>query len=122
MEDEAVPMLIECLYQEVQYHFLSHDQDLTARQLLGRDFFEGHHDKAAILDSYLDLIASKQRWRDIARNFIKVITNSEDEFACEFRFTINFMMRDNNYDEGPITRLIQGVKNYFAKKGLRLLL
>ena len=120
MEDDAVHMLVECLYQELQLHFFSHDQDLAARKLLWNDFFTGRPEKPAILETYLDLIFSKRRWRDIARNFIKVINDIDDESVCEFRFAVNFMMRGDDYDETPIRHLLQKVKSFFSKKNLRL--
>ena len=120
MEDDAVPMLIECLFQELQLNFLSHAQDLAARKRLQSDFFNGSPGKDAILDTYLELIFSKKRWRDIARNFVKEINNVEDESISEFRFAVNFMMRGDGYDESSIQQLLQRVKSFFAQKDLRL--
>jgi hypothetical protein len=117
VEDDIAVMVLECLYQELQYRFFSSRQDAGARSKIRNEFFHG---APSIVDQYLLKLASKKKWKDAARIFYKQLIDNENDTALEFRFAVNFMLRENEYTEEPFRTLVKNTKNFCANRGLRL--
>jgi len=113
---EANPeyLTLECFFQELQVRFYSSTQDVSARQRLFDEFL---NPTTGIIFQYLQILTHKENWYDAAQSLLDIL-QKDDDHAAEFRFTINFFLRNEKYTDEPFQELVLNVKDYVSKKGL----
>ncbi len=103
----AHSVALESVYQKLQGAYYCSQRTVGARTELREQFFAPN----GILNTYLTILAEKQQAEDISANF-KALLDSD----WEFRFTLNFFLRENSdYTNAPYERLCQHVETFFAR-------
>ena len=60
------------------------------------------------------MVADNPDLPDIKQNLIVLLEDGENEW--EFRFTVNFLLREEQYDNRPYEELVRQVKLFFAEE------
>ena len=87
---------IEALYQELQYAYYRGEEI-------------GFFGENGILATYLTILLEKP---ESERNLFALKDVLQDGQDWEFRFTVNFFLRQEHYTDGPYQRLIEEVSNF----------
>ena len=92
---------LEALYQELHYQYYNSDQTLNAR----KDLYDRFFDK--ILKDYLNLLLEKEN-----QNIRNLLSGLQQEEDWEFRFILNFFLRDEHFTDAPYQRLLSKVNEF----------
>ncbi len=107
----AVLVTIECLYQELQLAYYTSDHSADARLGLRDRFFAEH----GILNTYMQpLLQRNDAWMIQSMLIQRLREAEEAELDWEFRFIVNFLLRDDMYLDTPYQRLLQTVEAIFS--------
>lgn len=99
-------VVMELLYQNLQYEYYASDQAIEARKVLDESFFREN----GILETSLKLLLGKKEFSyDILQNLKDILQRGID---WEFRFTLNFFLRKEHYTDEPYQRLLKEVENF----------
>jgi hypothetical protein len=96
---------IEYLYQLLQCHAVSMREPEQRKKMRG-DFPEQVHKALGI---FYDRKVLGEKWRGEKGALTRAI--KED---WEFQFTVNYYLRDNNYNEDPYNKMLQQIDQFFA--------
>lgn len=94
-----VYMVLEGLFQELRLAYYQSIQDAAARIILREQFFAAN----GVLQRYLTLLVNKPSMSD---NVADLRTLLDDPEEWEFRFTINYFLRDDDYSDRPFDQLL----------------
>lgn len=99
----------EVLFQELQWRYHQETQDSVARAALRRDFFGDD----GILYRYARILAARSDIPSSVPNLRNLLRGAEDDW--EFRFQVNFCLRDDSYDDRPYQTLLECVEQFFEQ-------
>jgi hypothetical protein len=100
-------IVIEGLYQELQLGYYCRDGSSAARAAFRNEFFA----EDGILRRYLRRLSARPNAVDAIAD-LKTLLNSGAE-DWEFRFSINFLLRDREYNNEPYEELLAHIEDFF---------
>jgi len=103
--DRPDTIMVELLYQELQlgYYQLPADHAPEDRLTLKDNFF-------VALNKYLKILAPSWNERERVDNFLTVLLKDWD-----FKFMVNYFLRDDNYNDQPYEELSKRVKAFYEE-------
>jgi len=103
-------MTVECIYQNLQLAFFKSKKTKQARKTIYDEFFS----EDGILDTYLKLLLQRYENTETNTDFDKLLSlENQNDFDWEFQFTVNFILREDQYNNEPYETMIQKVKEFF---------
>jgi hypothetical protein len=99
---------LEGLYQELRCGYYSCEQTSSARRSLHNDFLAVD----GILSQYLELLEAKTNAPDTIADFKSLFENQDTDW--EFRFVVNFFLRDEEYTNQPYDKMVAQIDEFFA--------
>lgn len=104
---EPETIAIEGLYQELRYGYCRNESTLEKRKTLRDEFFAPD----GALDRYLRRLCghNEAAFEDTRRNLLNAL-----KADWEFRFSINFFLRGNYYDDEPYKQMCEAIEKFDA--------
>lgn len=99
---------IEGLYQELRQGYYAGDGGIAARAMLRKDFFA----EGGILHKYVKMLLSLPDAPDSKRNLREFLLEKKD---WEFRFAVNFFLREDSFTDEPYQALLTHVEQFFSQ-------
>ncbi len=99
---------VEGLYQELRQGYYAGDGGVAARAMLRNDFLA----EGGILHKYVKMLLSLPDAPDSKRNLQEFLLEKKD---WEFRFAVNFFLREDTYSDKPYEALLQQIELFFSQ-------
>lgn len=99
---------LECLFTELMVYFYQHDNSYANRTALKNDFFTQN----GILNKYLSITKNKPDADEIKQNLLQLLNDENGEGDWEFRFVLNFFMREEKFTAQPYEELLKQIQTF----------
>ena len=68
------------------------------------------------MKKYLQMIIQRPDTQKIKSDFLSLLSDEDnEEYDWEFQFTVNFILREDQYNNAPYETMIQRVNDFFKR-------